>query len=145
LAQKVRGESWYDQIESRIFEPLEMEHAVVLPEDAVLFRASVGHHLTPPSGEPKRTSFAFLPLSFAPAGSAARMSATDLVAFGAAHIKDGRGLNGSRILSPESAIAMRTKTSEFKGGGITFGLGWMLAEGGGLQHTGGGPGIYSLI
>ncbi len=145
LAQKIRGESWYDQVKERIFQPLEMNHAIVLPEDALLHRASVGHHLNPQTNQLDRTSFAFLPMSYAPAGASAMMSASDLVTFGAAHMGNGVGLNGTRILSRSSANAMRTKTAEFQGGGAVaaFGLGWMLGEGGGVQHGGGGPGIIS--
>ena len=147
LAQKIRGRSWYDLMKERIFQPLEMEHAAVVPEDALLHRASVGHHTNPETGEPVRTSFAFLPVSFAPAGATAMMSASDLVTFAAAHMGDGTGPNGAPILSPQSARAMRTPTVRVRGVGSTlqFGLGWMLPADGFVSHGGGGPGILSVL
>jgi len=147
LAQRVRGKCWYGLIKERIFEPLGLEHAVVLPEDALLHRATVGHFTDPKTGKQKRTTRAFLPLSFAPAGSTAMMSARDLVTFGVAHIGNGVGTNGTRILSETSAKAMRIKTAGLQGVGRVrnFGLGWMLGDSGDIGHGGGGPGILSWL
>lgn len=147
LAQQVRGESWYSLVKKRIFIPLGLENAIVLPADALLHRATVGHFRDPKTGEQKRTSHAFLPLSFAPAGSTAMMSARDLVTFGAAHIGNGVGINSTRILSEASAKNMQTRTAGLQGIGRVrnFGLGWMLGEGGDIGHGGGGPGILSWL
>ena len=147
LCQRIRGRSWYDLMKERIFAPLGMEHAAVLAEDALLHRASVGHFANPETGEPSRTSFAFLPAGFAPAGATAMMSASALVTFAAAHMADGRGMNGATILSADSARAMRTETTRMRGGGtpIAFGLGWMVMDGGMVSHGGGGPGILANL
>lgn len=147
LCQRIRERSWYDLVKERIFQPLGMEHAAVLPEDALLHRASVGHFTSPETGEPVRTSFAFLPISFAPAGATAMMSASALVTFAAAHMADGTGPNGATILTPASARAMRAETTRVRGEGapIAFGLGWMLSEGGFVSHGGGGPGILANL
>jgi CubicO group peptidase (beta-lactamase class C family) len=146
LAQRVTGTSWYDLIKTRLFGRLGLEHAVVLPEDALLHRGSVGHFLDPASGKLTRTSRAFLPLSFAPAGATAMLSAADLVAIARAHLGDGVGPNGARVVSAESTRAMRTRTASFKGPGFAdFGLGWMILDQGLLHHSGGGPGILSVL
>lgn len=143
LSQQLRGKSWYDLVKERIFKPLGMEHSIVVPEDALLHRASVGHFLQP-DGKLVRTSFVFLPLSYAPAGATAMLSATDLVTFARAHLGDGRAANGHRLLSERSARLMRTKTASYQGPGFAdFGLGWMLGEQGTVSHGGGGPGILS--
>jgi len=76
------------------------------------------------------------------------MSAADLATFGRAHMGNGVGPNGVRILSEESARAMRSPTSRFQGlsfGGASFGLGWMVTEKGVVHHGGGGPGIVSWL
>jgi len=147
LVQRLRGESWYDLMKGRIFSPLGLEHSVVLPEDALLHRATVGHFLDPATGVSRRTSFAFLPVSFSPAGATAMMSARDLASFGVAHIGNGVGANGTPILSKASAKAMRTRTSGGQGVGPVrnFGLGFMLGDGGDVGHGGGGPGILSWL
>ncbi len=146
LAQRLLRRSWYHLVMERIFQPAGMAHAVVLPEDALLHRASVGHFLDPATGTQTRTSFAFLPQSYAPAGATAMMSAADLVTFARAHLDDGVAPNGRRILSEASARRMRVKTSSYQGPGVAeYGLGWMLAGNDVVSHGGGGPGILSSL
>ncbi len=146
LAQRLVGRSWYELIKERIFAPLELRHAAVLPEEALLHRASVGHYLV--GGKLNRTSFAFLPLSYAPAGTTLMMSATDLVSFARAHLAMGVGANGARILCEATAHAMQTIAVNNVGSGyahLDMGIGWMVAGDGLLTHAGGGPGIVSLL
>jgi CubicO group peptidase (beta-lactamase class C family) len=145
LCQRIAGRSWYDLVKDRIFGPLEMNHAAVLPEDALLFRASVGHFLNKATGELKRTSHTFLPLGYAPAGSTAMMSAGDLMTFARTHLADGAGPNGVRILSEESARRMRRRSGPASGPqAFDCGLGWRL-NGEFISHGGGGPGIVSFL
>lgn len=146
LCERVKGRSWYTLVEDQIFKPLEMDHAIVQPANALLHRSSVGHYLDPAGGKPFRTSFPFLPQSFAPAGATAMMTATDLVTFARMHLQNGVGPNGTRLLSEASAKLMRQKTGTY-GGPIkfTFGLGWMLHEPEMVGHGGGGPGILSHL
>jgi CubicO group peptidase (beta-lactamase class C family) len=149
LAQRLRARSWYELMREQIFEPLRMQAAAVLPEEALLYRASVGHYLEPGSAKVTRTSHAFLPLSRAPCGSTSMMSARDLITFARAHMEEGRGPNGVRILSAESARAMQEVTVCNAGKHYTWdldmGLGWMLAKDGWMTHAGGGPGIVSVV
>jgi CubicO group peptidase (beta-lactamase class C family) len=145
LAQRILGKSWYTLIEERLFQPLELEHSVVQPADALLHRAAVGHFLNA-DGTPRRTSVAFLNPSFAPAGTTAMLSANDLAMFAFAHVNDGVGANGHRLLSAASARQMRRQTASWRGvGGGGFGLGWMIMDKGIVAHDGGGPGIVSWL
>jgi CubicO group peptidase (beta-lactamase class C family) len=145
LAQRLLGKSWYTLIEERIFKPLELQHSVVQPADALLHRATVGHFLNG-DGTNARTSFAFLNPSFAPAGTTAMLAAKDLATFALAHVNDGVGTNGHRLLSAASARTMRRQTTAWRGvGGGGFGLGWMTFDEGVLGHDGGGPGIVSWL
>jgi len=146
LAQRLLDTTWYTLIEERIFAPLELRHAVVQPADALLHRASVGHFLDPKQGTNTRTSFAFLPQSFAPAGATAMLSAKDLGVFALTHLNDGVAPNGHRLLSAESARRMRRQTVAWRGVGFAgIGLGWMTLDGGIVGHGGGGPGIVSSL
>jgi CubicO group peptidase (beta-lactamase class C family) len=145
LAQRLLGKSWYTLIEERIFKPLDLQHSVVQPADALLHRAAVGHYLNK-DGTNIRTSFAFLNPSFAPAGATAMLSAKDLATFALAHVNDGVGPNGHRLLSAASARRMRRQTAAWRGvGGGGFGLGWMTMDKGIVGHDGGGPGIVSWL
>src|SRR5207247_3139142 len=145
LAQRLLGKSWYTLIEERIFKPLELQHSVVQPADALLHRATVGHFLNK-DGTNTRTSFAFLNPSFAPAGATAMLAAKDLATFALAHVNDGVGTNGYRLFSAASARRMRRQTAVWRGiagGGV--GLGWMTFDKGIIGHDGGGPGIASWL
>jgi CubicO group peptidase (beta-lactamase class C family) len=145
LAQRLLGMSWYTVIEERIFQPLDLQHAVVQPADALLHRAAVGHFPNA-DGSNRRTSEPFLNVSFAPAGTTAMLSAKDLATFGLTHINDGVAPNGRRLLSAASARRMRQQTAVWRGvGGGGFGLGWMTLEKGIVGHDGGGPGIVSWL
>jgi CubicO group peptidase (beta-lactamase class C family) len=145
LAQRLLGKSWYTLIEERIFKPLDLQHSVVQPTDALLGRAAVGHYLTK-DGTNVRTSVAFLNQSFAPAGTTAMLAAKDLATFALAHVNDGVAPNGHRLLSADSARRMRRQTSAWRGaGGGGFGLGWMIMDKGIVGHDGGGPGIVSWL
>jgi CubicO group peptidase (beta-lactamase class C family) len=145
LVQRLLGKSWYTLVEERIFKPLELQHAVVQPADALLHRASVGHFLSP-AGTNIRSSFPFLNPSFAPAGPTAMLSAKDLAIVALAHVNDGVGPNGNRLLSAASARLMQRQTATWRGvAGERFGLGWMVLNKGILGHNGGGPGIQSWL
>jgi CubicO group peptidase (beta-lactamase class C family) len=145
MAQRLLGKSWYTLIEERIFKPLELQHSVVQPADALLHRATVGHFLNK-DGTNTRTSYAFLNPSFAPAGTTAMLAAQDLATFALAHINDGVGANGHRLLSAASARRMRQQTAAWRGAlGGGFGLGWMTMDKGIIGHDGGGPGIVSWL
>jgi CubicO group peptidase (beta-lactamase class C family) len=145
LAQRLLDKSWYTVIEERIFQPLDLRHAVVQPADALLQRAAVGHFPNADGGN-RRTSQAFLISSFAPAGATAMLAAKDLATFALTHINDGVAPNGRRLLSAASARRMRQQTAAWRGvGGGGFGLGWMTLEKGIVGHDGGGPGIVSWL
>lgn len=148
LVQRIRGRSWYQVVRERIFEPLQLTHAAATPEEALLHNASVGHFLDSASDQLVRTPFAFGPLSFGPAGSTLMLSARDLVTFAAAHMAEGVGSNGNRILSAQSTEAMQQISFPARGRGswdLDLGVGWMLLKDGLLHHAGGGPGVYSEL
>lgn len=145
LAQRLVGKSWYSLIEERIFKPLELTHSVVQPANAMLHRATVGHFPNR-DGTNTRTSLAFLNPSFAPAGTTAMLSAKDLATFALAHLNDGMGVNGHRLLSTTSARRMQQQSAAWRGiAGGGSGLGWMTFNQGLLGHDGGGPGIVSWL
>jgi CubicO group peptidase (beta-lactamase class C family) len=145
LAQRLLGKSWYTLIEERIFKPLDLHRSVVQPADALLHRAGVGHFLNT-DGTNTRTSFAFLNPSFAPAGTTAMLTAKDLASFALAHVNDGVGANGHRLLSAANTRRMQRQSAAWRGvTGGGFGLGWMTFDKGILGHDGGGPGIVSWL
>jgi CubicO group peptidase (beta-lactamase class C family) len=146
LAQQQRKTSWYSLIKGRIYEPLEMRHAIADLTDLPRFRNSIGDLTDLVTGQLKQTTRPFLPLSFAPCGTTLMMSAADLVTFARALVCAGVGPNGSRILSSRSAALMKVSTASIDAPrGLRWGLGWLVHPNGVLSHSGGGPGIYSIL
>jgi len=149
LVQKLRQRGWYQVMRERVFEPLALQHAATTPEEALLHRASVGHFLDAAAGRLTRTPFAFGPLSFAPAGSTLMLSAHDVARFAQAHLALGSTTDGGRLLSAACVAQMQQVSVDNQGKGYTFdldmGLGWLLPAPGLLHHTGGGPGVLSVL
>jgi CubicO group peptidase (beta-lactamase class C family) len=149
LAQRLQKKSWYTLVKERIYQPLQMEHSVTLPEEALLYRVSVGHFMNPTTQQMMRTSNAFNPISRAPCGPTLMMSAQDLMSFARAHMRLGAGVNGARILSENAARAMQRVTVNNQGKGyasdLDLGLGWMISNNGLLQHSGGAPGVSAWL
>src|SRR4029079_19119136 len=100
-----------------------------------------------PDGTLRTTGTFTLPESAVGAGATTIVTAADMLAFGRMHLHDGVAPNGTRILSAESAQAMRTVTFDL---GIPqtppMGLGWWLPPIAGTtaaSHLGGSPGGIS--
>jgi CubicO group peptidase (beta-lactamase class C family) len=146
LTQKLRGQSWYTLVKTRIYEPLEMGHALVDPLDIPRFRCSVGDVTDPRTGKLTQTTRPFLAPSFAPAGSTQMSSAPDQIILARTLLNGGVGPNGTRIISVAAAERMLTPTADFFSSlGWQVGLGWQILPGGVLHHAGGGPGVQSLL
>jgi CubicO group peptidase (beta-lactamase class C family) len=145
IAEKLRGRSWYTLVKERIFEPLGMHHALVDVGEAPRFRVSVGDVLDREAGRYVQTPRPFPPLSFAPCGATAMMSAADLVSFGRAMLKGGVGSNGARVLSQKSVEAMTAQPVEVPGQKTRYGIGWGLRPGDVLSHSGGGLGTFATF
>jgi len=145
MAQKLRGEGWYSLIKARLFEPLGLQQSLVDITEVPRFRVSVGDQIDE-NGKYVQSTKPFLPLSFAPAGATTMMTAADLVTFARALISSGVGVNGTRILSEQSASLMATETTRFVSPETwRVGLGWMILPSGVLFHGGGGPGVNSIL
>ena len=104
-------------------------HTVTLPEDVLRFRAAIGH-IQPPGQELRPAPAWGLPRTAGPAGAICS-TAAELLEFAGLHLRDGLGPDGERLLSEESARAMRQPQVEVPTGGIGeseahWGLGWSV-------------------
>ena len=147
LVEQVLGMSWYEAVRKKIFIPSGMAHSLVAPEEAILYKTSIGHLIKPGTDEIYPSPVAFTQISYAPAGSTAMTTASDLVNFGRMHLNNGIAVNGTRILSEASAEIMRVPTVRHKGFGAdkSWGLGWEITDGGMARHGGGGSGVSALL
>ena len=116
VLEAVTDTVWDDLLRTRLVEPLGFTHTVTLPEDVLRFRAAIGH--IQPQGHELRPAPAWgLPRTAGPAGAICS-TGRELVAFAELHLQDGLGPGGARLLSEESARAMREPQVEVPTGGI---------------------------
>jgi CubicO group peptidase (beta-lactamase class C family) len=94
IVAKLRGRTWEAAMRELLIEPLGARHMALYAEEAIMFRAAVGH-----VGEPLRVSpWRLLPQSIAPAGSTLSAAPCDLVRFGRMLLADGVTADGTRVL-----------------------------------------------
>ncbi|MGW0086582.1 serine hydrolase [Streptomyces sp. NPDC003393] len=136
VIEKLTGKSWDAALRERLFTPLGLNHTVTLPEEALLFRAAVGH--LPSDGEPEPAPVWALPRSAGPAGLVTAATA-DVLAFARLHLTGGLAAGGERVLSQASVDAMADKQADLPdkhGLGHSWGLGWIRFEWDGHQVIG---------
>jgi CubicO group peptidase (beta-lactamase class C family) len=131
IVEVLRGKAWDDVLAERLIDPLGLQHTVTRAKDAPIFRTAVGHLAVAPGSADVRPSTTWmLPRSIGPAGLVCA-SAADLLTFAAAHLRDGLGLDGTRVLSAAGARAMRTIQVDLTADSTIqrgWGLGWSLVR-----------------
>ena len=150
LIEVLRGKSWDEVLKERLFAPLGLTSAGTLPEEALLHRAATGH-VTPPSADEPHVAPVWG--IFRSAGPAGLIHATprEVLAFAQLHLADGVTTDGTRVISAESAQAMRTPQIDVPDPytlGSHWGLGWILMTWSGREvygHDGGTIGQSAFL
>ncbi|MFG2227766.1 serine hydrolase domain-containing protein [Streptomyces sp. NPDC048644] len=149
MIEKLTGKSWDVALRERLFTPLGLSHTVTLPEEALLFRAAVGH-LSSGSREPESAPVWGLPRSVGPAGLLSA-AASDVLAFARLHLTGGLTTHGKRLLSQASADTMADKHADLPDKhllGDSWGLGWIRFDWDGhlvIGHDGGTIGQSAFL
>ncbi|EPD69572.1 serine hydrolase domain-containing protein [Streptomyces sp. HGB0020] len=132
LVEVVRGKPYAACLRDHLFTPLGLTHAAHGADEAILYRAAVGH-LPPSPGDPLQPAPVWhIAPSNSPAGSLLAMRPRDLLAFARMHLDDGTAGNGNVILSEATAKAMREREVELPRLGVmgdAWGLGWEIFDG----------------
>lgn len=150
LIEVLRGATWDTVMRERLLEPLGLEAAGTLPEEALLWGAATGHITPPGAAAPIVAPQWALPRNGGPAGGI-HARAHDLLAFARMHLADGLAADGTRLLSAQSARAMREPQIEVPDRwtfGDHWGLGWILPTWDGhrlLAHDGSTIGQGSFL
>ncbi|MGC0362381.1 dipeptidyl aminopeptidase/acylaminoacyl peptidase/CubicO group peptidase (beta-lactamase class C family) [Rhodococcus sp. 27YEA15] len=145
VVEVLRGGIWDDILRERIIDPLGLEHTVTLTSDVPRFSASAGH----------TTNSVVMPVwpitrSMGAAGCITA-SIGDLLTFAELGLLDGRSVDGVRIVSEASALAMRTPEidlSELFPDKSGWGLGWFHENWSGEEifgHDGGTIGQHAYL
>jgi CubicO group peptidase (beta-lactamase class C family) len=124
IAEVLRGKPYHELIREHIAVPLELEHVATIPDEALLYRAAVGH-VSPKPGAPLEAAKVWsLVHAMAPAGSLLAMSAGDLITFGRAFL-DAKLLGRSVI---DSLWEPQVDVPPTGGDLGHLGLGWMIFD-----------------
>ncbi|MFI2213427.1 serine hydrolase domain-containing protein [Streptomyces sp. NPDC020141] len=151
IVEVVTGKVWDEALRDLLLTPLGLTHTMTLPEEALRFRAAMGH-LGEAGRDPEPApSWDLMPRSAGPYG---RVIATagDVVRLARAHLDGGAAPDGTRVLSEESAALMRRRVVDspdrWTVSADGWGLGWTLYDWGGVQgygHDGASIGQYGYL
>ncbi|HXW43521.1 MAG TPA: serine hydrolase [Streptosporangiaceae bacterium] len=137
VIEKLTGATWDSVMKERLFVPLGLTRTVTLPEDALLYRAAVGH-VSEGTDEPARAPVWMLPRAMGPAGLISA-TAADVLGFARLHLTGGLAPDGTRLLSEASAKAMTELQAELPDKyalGDSWGIGWIRFGWAGRQLIG---------
>ena len=126
VIETVTGQTWDQALADWLLRPLGLTHTCTLPEEALRFRAAIGHTGTPHESLRPAARWV-LPRSAGPAGLICA-SAADLLAFARMHLTGGLAADGTRLLSAESVTAMQRHQTDLPDPytlGDSWGLGWI--------------------
>jgi CubicO group peptidase (beta-lactamase class C family) len=149
LVERLTGQTWDAALKTRLFDPMGTQRTVTLPEDAILYRAAVGHLDPTRSGELIRAPFWMWPRSTGPAGLVIT-SAAELLTFARVHLDGGIADDGTQVLSRASVRAMQERQVDCadRTFGDAWGLGWALLDWDGqrlIGHDGAGIGQLAFL
>ncbi len=124
VIEKITGQLWDTVLRERLIGPLGLTHTNTLADEAIMFRAAVGHV----DGEVAPVWA--LPRSAGPAGLI-NATAEDLFKFARLHLDEGRASDGTQLLSAASVKAMQEAQIDVPDRytlGDRWGLGWILFD-----------------
>jgi dipeptidyl aminopeptidase/acylaminoacyl peptidase/CubicO group peptidase (beta-lactamase class C family) len=136
VIEKITGGTWDAALRQRIFTPLGLARTVTLPEEALLFRAAVGH--VDVAGQRHVAPVWTLPRSVGPAGLICSTPA-DVLAFARMHLTGGKAADGTQVLSAAAARAMTEHQADLPDKfvlGDSWGIGWIRFGWGGRRLVG---------
>lgn len=151
LVEVLRNTTWETAVMERIAMPLGLTHVAPSAYEAILYRAAVGHLGAGDDGVEVPTPTWALARSNEPAGSMLAMRPRDLLGFVQMHLDGGLTPDGTRLLSAQSAAAMRSPQvllPRLTGMGEAWGLGWEIYVDGDasiIGHDGGTLGQTAFL
>ncbi|MFC4118049.1 serine hydrolase domain-containing protein [Nonomuraea zeae] len=146
IIEVLTGKTWDQALKDMLFTPLGLEHSMTLPEEALRFRAAMGHL----GGEPA-PAWDLMPRSAGPYGRVI-VSAGDVARFARMHLDGGLAPDGTRVLSAGAVAAMQRREvdspDKWSMSADAWGLGWTLHDWNGVfgfGHDGNAVSQYSYL
>ncbi|MFG3408901.1 serine hydrolase domain-containing protein [Streptomyces sp. NPDC048142] len=139
IVEVLTGQTWDEALRDRLLAPLDLEHTMTLPEEALRFRVAMSHLGEPGTYPDPAPVWDFMPRSAGPYGRVI-YSAGDAVRFAQMHLNGGTAPDGTRVLSAESVAAMQTAEvdcpDKWTVSADGWGLGWTLYDWDGISGYG---------
>ncbi|MFJ4688715.1 serine hydrolase domain-containing protein [Streptomyces sp. NPDC088789] len=151
IIEVVTGKVWDQALKDLLLTPLGLTHTMTLPEEALRFRAAMGHLGAPGQDPDPAPQWDLMPRSAAPYG---RVIATagDLARLARMHLTGGLAEDGTRVLREETVAMMRHRVvdcpDKWTVSSDGWGLGWTLYDWNGVQgygHDGASIGQYGYL
>ncbi|MER5548614.1 serine hydrolase domain-containing protein [Streptomyces sp. NPDC002589] len=151
IIEVVTGQVWDEALKDLLLTPLGLTHTMTLPEEALRFRAAMGHLGEPGQDPDPAPSWDLMPRSAGPYG---RVIATagDLARLARMHLAGGVTEDGTRVLSEESVALMQRRVvdcpDKWTVSADGWGLGWTLYDWNGVRgygHDGASIGQYGYL
>ncbi|MGW1169380.1 serine hydrolase domain-containing protein [Streptomyces sp. NPDC001153] len=151
IIEVVTGQVWDEALKDLLLTPLGLTHTMTLPEEALRFRAAMGHLGEPGQDPDPAPSWDLMPRSAGPYG---RVIATagDLARLARMHLAGGVAEDGTRVLSEKSVALMQRRVvdcpDKWTVSADGWGLGWTLYDWNGVQgygHDGASIGQYGYL
>lgn len=131
LVEVLREKPFNTILREYLITPLGLAHAATKVDEAMMFRAAVGHVQPEPGADYVPAPFWAMVYSNAPAGSMLAMRARDLIAFARMQMNGGVADDGAVVLSPGVVSAMQERQVELPYLGLlgdAWGLGWEIYD-----------------
>ncbi|MEO3888884.1 serine hydrolase domain-containing protein [Nonomuraea sp. B5E05] len=131
IIEVLTGQTWDQALKDRLFTPLGLEHSMTLPEEALRFRAAMGHMGAPGQDPEPAPAWDLMPRGVAP-GARVIVSAGDVARFAKMHLDGGIAADGTRVLSADAVAAMQCRQvdspDKWTVSADGWGLGWTLHD-----------------
>jgi len=147
LLERVTGRPYHEVLQDQLLRPLGLRETTVLLEEMVGFRYAAGH-VVDAQGRPSVVPQIMMSRASAPAGSITSATARDVLRFVQMHLDQGRALDGTVVLSPQSVAAMQQPQYPIPGsasGQAHVGLAWLMDEWDGQRVIGHGGGTLGQL
>lgn len=151
IVEVLTGKTWDEALTERVLTPLGVEQTMTLPEEALRFRAAMGHLGEPGQHPEPAPAWDLMPRSAGPYGRVIA-SAGDVVRLAQMHLAGGTAPDGTRVLSAEAVALMRRRVvdspDKWTVSADGWGLGWTLYDWSGTPgfgHDGASIGQYAYL
>ncbi|GCD40477.1 serine hydrolase domain-containing protein [Streptomyces paromomycinus] len=151
IVEVLTGKVWDQALDDLLLTPLGLTRTMTLPEQALRFRAAMGHLGEPGQAPEPAPEWDMMPRSAGPYG---RVLATagDLVRLARMHLAGGVAEDGTRVLAAETVALMQRRVvdcpDKWTVSSDGWGLGWTLYDWNGVAgygHDGASIGQYGYL